>query len=278
MGDSFLTKEAHEPPLLFLSSPDSLFSFFATASSSIPDGVCVTVTGSVVDLVLETEPVSQPLLFGGVVLLALFALLALLALLDDVLDVLLETELSVANAALSAERPPGARDLGMSSSSSSSVSSSSAASAQLVLPLLVGVVAVVDEVAEGMVAIVLEVEAEVVVVVVVEDDEMACSVRVVFSSSPTVLTIESTISLTACFVEGEAGATSSPERLDLFLFSFLEDLPLFLVPSFVESLTIVGFVFSRTGTLAVFLTMEAQPDGAGVVVSTAVVFISVAAE
>ena len=275
MGDSFLTKEAHEPPLLFLSSPDSLFSFFATASSSIPDGVCVTVTGSVVDLVLETEPVSQPLLFGGVVLLALFALLALLALLDDVLDVLLETELSVANAALSAERPPGARDLGMSSSSSSSVSSSSAASAQLVLPLLVGVVAVVDEVAEGMVAIVLEVEAE---VVVVEDDEMACSVRVVFSSSPTVLTIESTISLTACFVEGEAGATSSPERLDLFLFSFLEDLPLFLVPSFVESLTIVGFVFSRTGTLAVFLTMEAQPDGAGVVVSTAVVFISVAAE
>ena len=277
MGDSFLTKEAHEPPLLFLSSPDSLFSFFATASSSIPDGVCVTVTGSVVDLVLETEPVSQPLLFGGVVLLALFALLALLALLDDVLDVLLETELSVANAALSAERPPGARDLGMSSSSSSSVSSSSAASAQLVLPLLVGVVAVVDEVAEGMVAIVLEVEAE-VVVVVVEDDEMACSVRVVFSSSPTVLTIESTISLTACFVEGEAGATSSPERLDLFLFSFLEDLPLFLVPSFVESLTIVGFVFSRTGTLAVFLTMEAQPDGAGVVVSTAVVFISVAAE
>ena len=277
MGDSFLTKEAHEPPLLFLSSPDSLFSFFATASSSIPDGVCVTVTGSVVDLVLETEPVSQPLLFGGVVLLALFALLALLALLDDVLDVLLETELSVANAALSAERPPGARDLGMSSSSLSSVSSSSAASAQLVLPLLVGVVAVVDEVAEGMVAMELEVEAE-VVVVVVEDDEMACSVRVVFSSSPTVLTIESTISLTACFVEGEAGATSSPERLDLFLFSFLEDLPLFLVPSFVESLTIVGFVFSRTGTLAVFLTMEAQPDGAGVVVSTAVVFISVAAE
>ena len=209
-------------------------------------------------------------------LLALFALLALLALLDDVLDVLLETELSIANAALSAERPPGARDLGMSSSSSSSsVSSSSAASAQLVLPLLVGVVAVVDEVAEGMVAIVLVVEAE---VVVVEDDEMACSVRVVFSSSPTVLTIESTISLTACFVEGEAGATSSLERLDLFLFSFLEDLPLFLVPSFVESLTIVGFVFSRTGTLAVFLTMEAQPDGAGVVVSTAVVFISVAAE
>lgn len=275
MGDSFLTKEAHEPPLLFLSSPDSLFSFFATASSSIPDGVCVTVTGSVVDLVLETEPVSQPLLLGGVVLLALFALLALLALLDDVLDVL-ETVLSVANAALSAERPPGARDLGMSSSSSSSVSSSSAASAQLVLPLLVGVVAVVDEVAEGMVAIVLEVVEE--VVVVVEDDEMACSVRVVFSSSPTVLTIESTISLTACFVEGETGATSSPERLDLFLFSFLEDLPLFLVPSFVESLTIVGFVFSRTGTLAVFLTMEAQPDGAGVVVSTAVVFISVAAE
>lgn len=275
MGDSFLTKEAHEPPLLFLSSPDSLFSFFATASSSIPDGVCVTVTGSVVDLVLETEPVSQPLRLGGVVLLALFALLALLALLDDVLDVL-ETVLSIANAALSAERPPGARDLGMSSSSSSSVSSSSAASAQLVLPLLVGVVAVVDEVAEGMVAIVLEVEAE--VVVVVEDDVMDCSVRVVFSSSPTVLTIESTISLTACFVEGEAGATSSPERLDLFLFSFLEDLPLFLVPSFVESLTIVGFVFSRTGTLAVFLTMEAQPDGAGVVVSTAVVFISVAAE
>jgi len=275
VGDSFLTNEAHEPPLLFLSSPDSLFSFFATASSSIPDGVCVTVTGSVVDLVLETEPVSQPLLFGGVVLLALFALLALLALLDDVLDVL-ETVLSIANAALSAERPPGARDLGMSSSSSSSVSSSSAASAQLVLPLLVGVVAVVDEVAEGMVAMELEVEAE--VVVVVEDDEMACSVRVVFSSSPTVLTIESTISLTACFVEGEAGATSSPERLDLFLFSFLEDLPLFLVPSFVESLTIVGFVFSRTGTLAVFLTMEAQPDGAGVVVSTAVVFISVAAE
>lgn len=275
MGDSFLTNEAHEPPLLFLSSPDSLFSFFATASSSIPDGVCVTVTGSVVDLVLETEPVSQPLRLGGVVLLALFALLALLALLDDVLDVL-ETVLSIANAALSAERPPGARDLGMSSSSSSSVSSSSAASAQLVLPLLVGVVAVVDEVAEGMVAMELEVEAE--VVVVVEDDEMACSVRVVFSSSPTVLTIESTISLTACFVEGEAGATSSPERLDLFLFSFLEDLPLFLVPSFVESLTIVGFVFSRTGTLAVFLTMEAQPDGAGVVVSTAVVFISVAAE
>ena len=160
----------------------------------------------------------------------------------------------VALNALLKDPPP--RRLGDKSSDSSSDSSesSSAASAQLVLPLLRVGVSCCD-VLLGMVTVGGVVEPE-----VPAEEEPA---------SPTVLTIELTMSLTASLVAVEEEEEDDDEEGEASFFLFLLfffDLSLFFD-------TGAGLTFSCTGTLAVFFTVAAQLKGA-LDVLTAVVSMS----